>query len=99
MIRFTCMLAAFFLAFNMAYAQSHPIIKGPAAKNYKPWKQQARTGTLVVRVDEKKVKGPFFKNKKPSQGQVNKAVVTSDLRIREKITGPSAKNKKPWQED
>ncbi|MEX2591606.1 MAG: hypothetical protein WD426_02445 [Anditalea sp.] len=93
------MLSTFFLAFNVSYAQSHQDLKGPAAKNYKPWKQQARTGALVVRVDEKEVKGPAYKNRKPWQDDANKSEVTSELRVREKITGPKAKNKKPWQND
>lgn len=99
MIRFTFMLAAGFLAFNIANAQSHQDLKGPAAKNYKPWKQQARKGTLMVKVDEAPLTGPGFKNKKLWQSQSQKAEVSSDLIIRKRITGPKAKNKKVWKKD
>lgn len=97
MIRSTLMLAAFFLAFNVSYAQSHLNLKGPAAKNYKPWKQQARTGILVIKIDKKEIKGPAYKNRKQWQEEVKKSQMTSDLKSRERITGPKAKNKKPWQ--
>lgn len=99
MIRFTCMLAACFLAFNVSNAQSHQDLKGPAAKNYKPWKQQARKGTLLVTVDEEKVKGPAYKNKKPQKGDFEVVEVNADLRKREHVTGPKAKNSKPWKKD
>jgi hypothetical protein len=91
------MLAAAFFAFNIANAQSHQELKGPAAKNYKPWKQQARTGTLMVKVDETPKKGPAFKNKKRWQSESKKVDIPSDLVVRERITGPKAKNRKPWK--
>jgi hypothetical protein len=83
----------------MANAQSHSDLKGPAAKNYKPWKQQARAGTLMVNIDKREVKGPAFKNKKPEQGKTQKEKISPDLRVREKITGPKAKNRKLWHKE
>ncbi|MEX2565933.1 MAG: hypothetical protein WD431_08325 [Cyclobacteriaceae bacterium] len=99
MIRFTFILAACFLAFNVSNAQSHQDLKGPAAKNYKPWKQQARTGSLLVKVDEKKEKGPAYKNKKHRKVDYEVVEINSDLLKRERITGPKAKNSKPWEKD
>lgn len=97
MIRFTFMLAAAFLAFNIANAQSHQELKGPAAKNYKPWKEQARTGTLMVKLDATPLKGPAFKNQKKWESEANTVDVPSELVVRERITGPKAKNRIPWK--
>ncbi|WP_439482834.1 hypothetical protein [Cyclobacterium plantarum] len=99
MIRFTFILVAGFLAFNISNAQSLQDLKGPAAKNYKPWKEQARKGTLMVKVDDKKVKGPAFKNKKRFKGDFEVFKVDAQLAKRERITGPKAKNRKPWKKD
>lgn len=99
MFRSKMILAAFFLAFNVAFAQSPSDLKGPAAKNYKPWKHQARSGDLMTIVYKKAVKGPSYKNRNPWQDETKKSFITTDFRIRKKITGPKAKNKKPWESD
>ena len=99
MIRFTCMLAAGLLAFNVSNAQSPQNLKGPKAKNYKPWKERARTGAVMVKLDEPALKGPVFKNQKARDSQFNKAELETQLKMRDRITGPKAKNKKVWKKD
>lgn len=100
MIRFTFILAVCFLAFNVSNAQSHQDLKGPAAKNYKPWKQQARKGTLLVKVEEQKEKGPAYKNRKHRKVDYEVVEINSDLlNKRKRITGPKAKNRKPWENE
>lgn len=96
MIRFTFILSALFLALNVSHAQSHKDLKGPAAKNYKPWEQQARKSTLFIKLDGQDRKGPDFKNQKPWKEDQPKEMVNTDLRTRERVTGPKAKNQKPW---
>lgn len=97
MRRFTYLFVAGLLAFNVSQAQE---LKGPKAKNYKPWKEQARTATLeVVKADEPSVKGPAFKNKKAWKNQATKVEVTHQPDSKERVTGPKAKNRKLWKKD
>lgn len=97
MKRFTYLFVAGLLAFNLSEAQE---LKGPKAKNYKPWKEQSRTGTLVVNADEPSVKGPAFKNKKAGDSQGDKKIaITPQAGVKENVTGPKAKNRKIWKKD
>lgn len=95
-MKFTYLLLAGLLAFNVSEAQE---LKGPKAKNYKPWKEQARKGTLVVNADEPSVKGPAFKNKKAWDSQAEKVEITPQVGAKENVTGPKAKNRKFWKKD
>lgn len=97
MTRFTFILVALFLAFNVSYAQSHSDLKGPAAKNYKPWKEQARTSVLMAKVVDTTEKGPAFKNKKAWKTDADQVEINTTLRERKRVTGPEAKNRKPWK--
>lgn len=90
------MFIAGLLAFNVSEAQD---LKGPKAKNYKPWKGQAKTATLEVKIDEPSLKGPAFKNKKAWESQANKVEITTSSNTKEKVTGPKAKNRKVWKKD
>jgi hypothetical protein len=99
MIRFTLLLAALFLTLNVSHAQSHEDLKGPAAKNYKPWKQQARNGVLLVNMEAADSKGPAYKNEKHRVKNVKKTEAATNLRKRERITGPKAKNRKAWESE
>jgi hypothetical protein len=96
MMRFTYLLVAGLLAFNVSQAQE---LKGPKAKNYKPWKEQARTGSLAVNAEEPSVKGPAFKNKNVWKSQAAKVEVTHQPDTKEHVTGPKAKNRKIWKKD
>lgn len=96
MMRFTYMVVAGLLAFNVSEAQD---LKGPKAKNYKPWKGQAKTTTLVVKTDEPAQKGPAYKNKKAWDAQANKVEITPQAGVKENVTGPKAKNRKAWKKD
>ncbi len=96
MTRFTYLFLAGLLAFNVSEAQE---LKGPKAKNYKPWKKQAITATLVTKTDESSLKGPAFKNKKNWESQANRAEVTLQSNTKRQITGPKAKNRKLWKKD
>jgi len=96
MMRFTYLFVAGMLAFNVTEAQD---LKGPKAKNYKPWKAQAKTATLVVKTDEPSLKGPAFKNKKAWESQANTVEVLPQSHQKERVTGPKAKNRKLWKKD
>lgn len=101
MVRLTFLLAVSFLTFGtvQSYAQTAQDLKGPKAKNYKPWKEQARKGTLSVKLDEADKKGPAYKNHKVWEGDASKVEVASELVTKKPITGPKAKNQKPWKKD
>ena len=79
-------------------AQSRNDLKGPAAKNYKPWKYPKQyTGILVAQASDRAEKGPRAKNRKAWDRDV---VLLEGNRVRypkkEKLKGPAAKNRKPW---
>ena len=96
MRRFIYLFVAGLLAFNASAAQE---LKGPKAKNYKPWKEQSKTGILVVNADESAVKGPAFKNKKVWETQADKVEITPKVGNKEDITGPKGKNRKVWKKN
>lgn len=96
MLRGTFMLAAFCLVFNLSFGQSENL-KGPSAKNYKPWKQQEKKGTFLVKADQAEETGPAFKNTKAWQTQSSKEAIKAKSVVREKRTGPKFKNRKPWK--
>jgi uncharacterized protein YdeI (BOF family) len=89
----------FTLAATVALAQAPEDLKGPKAKNYKPWKDTTRTNTQVLlATNEEQLQGPEAKNKKVWQNDstVDKKVVkTGDKKTKPK--GPKAKNAKPWK--
>jgi hypothetical protein len=82
-----------------AFAQAPSNLKGPEAKNYKPWEDTNRTNTqILVATDDNQLKGPEAKNKKVWLTDANtskKVVKTNGNRVKPK--GPKAKNAKPWK--
>lgn len=89
--------AAILLSVGVANAQEWNELKGPAAKNYKPWKSQAKNASAEVRSERSDVQGPAFKNQKPWNQTDTTVPVDTTLDTSEKVTGPKAKNRKPWK--
>lgn len=94
------MVIVMFVVVGSIGAQVPKDLKGPAAKNYKPWKDKNKGASVnVVSVSsEKTLKGPEAKNYKPWK---NKSTRTSGVKIGEakpKLKGPAAKNYKPWKD-
>ena len=58
---------ALLFACSISHAQARNGLKGPAAKNYKPWMQPTKAFTPSVAVSDYKnrLKGPSAKNSKP----------------------------------
>ncbi len=78
-------------------AQNPKELKGPQAKNFKPWMKETPKMVVVKKSSLKSLKGPSFKNHKTwevEKEQPTKAFVTKP---RTRVTGPKAKNKKPWE--
>lgn len=90
-------IVALFFAVSFANAQEFQELKGPAAKNYKPWKQQARTGSLIVRTTPVDQQGPEAKNQKVWEQDTEKEALPVGTEARERVTGPEAKNRRPWR--
>lgn len=88
---------AMLLWIGAANAQEWNELKGPAAKNYKPWKSQAKNVTADVRSERSEAQGPEFKNQKPWNQTDATTPIDTTLDTSKKVTGPKAKNKKPWK--
>ncbi len=96
------LIASLVLIFVVSYsaqAQSRNSLKGPAAKNYKPWKNTESSSTQVVIAAEKEVKkGPAAKNEKVwERKSANTQYVAVDSTPKTKLMGPAAKNRKVWE--
>jgi len=89
---------AFMTVATFSYAQDKSDLKGPAAKNYKPWQKNEKTATkkLYTLEASSKVQGPSAKNKKSWESKsINYQEITL-VANKPKVTGPKAKNAKAW---
>jgi len=76
-------------------------LKGPAYKNYKPWKKSEKEVQEIQLTTSKKSElvGVDYKNYKVLDDTENKSVkkITLVTSKRRKLTGPAYKNFKPWK--
>lgn len=86
---------------SVGYGQAKNDLKGPAAKNYKPWKDKNKSHATLVTFDksDKKLMGPEAKNHKPWENNEHYESVTlvSTSNNKKKLKGPEAKNHKVWK--
>ena len=88
----------FFASFS--YAQQKSDLKGPKAKNYKPWKDSSKKPLAVFEANPERLTGPQAKNKKPwDRNQSAEQYLAISTSNRSKLKGPKAKNWKPWQSE
>ncbi|UII23164.1 hypothetical protein [Fulvivirga ligni] len=80
--------------FNKSAAQERNDLKGPEAKNYKPWKNKSTKKLITYRREI--LQGPDAKNQKPWKKEVNQYQEVAG-RSNHNLQGPRAKNHKPWQ--
>ena len=82
-----------------AFAQLAKGLKGPDAKNYKPWKDKNRTSVVVVTQKTHKLQGPAAKNFKPwrEEKQSKSFAVKFGNSEKNKLRSYEAKNYKPWK--
>lgn len=87
-------------AVGMTYGQSRTQLKGPKAKNYKPWKAEKPATAAVASLDVERVQGPKAKNARvwSEENQV-KETGTLATTNRAKLKGPNAKHRKAWEAD
>ncbi|MFD2200310.1 hypothetical protein [Shivajiella indica] len=95
MKKIALIFVAFLVTLAFTNAQESGDLKGPAAKNYKPWKHQAKSEAMMVSVSPDGKKGPEFKNSKIWKEDSEMMVAGSKSKV--KKTGPEAKNQKPWK--
>ena len=83
--------------------QSNITLKGPAAKNYKPWKDKKvqKQEVVMVMKETQPLKGPAAKNAKPWQQKKVLVTTTADIATNRRLNlkGPAAKNYKPWKQE
>lgn len=91
MIKFATLMLALFFTFTLS-AQNG--LKGPQAKNYKPWKSETPARTMYVS-QKSTLSGPSAKNTRLWERKVLAEVQVSTAE-RADIKGPKAKNSKPW---
>lgn len=89
---------AFLTVATVGFAQNKSDLKGPAAKNYKPWQKSEKAPAIKVYTLEttSKVQGPSAKNKKSWKVEAKDYQETSLVSTKPKVTGPKAKNTKVW---
>ncbi|MEP0369069.1 MAG: hypothetical protein ABJN36_06165 [Cyclobacteriaceae bacterium] len=91
----------FFALFISTYtmAQSRTDLKGPAAKNYKPWQNKEKSDVVYVVSTAEKKQGPAAKNAKVWDRKESDQVLVVDMTSEpKKLKGPAAKNSKPWED-
>ena len=84
------------------YTSERLNLKGPAYKNYKPWKNSSKENTKVITLVKSKksgLTGPDYKNYKPNKEDSSKKVKTIKLveSKRKDLKGLAYKNYKPWK--
>ncbi|WP_113925158.1 hypothetical protein [Cognataquiflexum aquatile] len=92
-------ILAFFLTIFVVNAQAFKDLQGPAAKNYKPWKDNSKKTTAMVNVTPNEKQGPAFKNAKAWEMETEKVALVSRPVSDEREFGPKAKNRQPWKND
>ena len=87
-------------AVGMTYGQTRTQLKGPKAKNYKPWKADQPASYAIATLDVERAKGPKAKNARvwsdENQVQETGTLATTN---RAKLKGPKAKNRNSWEAD
>ena len=74
-------------------------LKGPAYKNYKPWKHKTVTSAIYSVSKKKSLTGPAYKNYKPwrDKRKMETVLINTGGTERQKLMGPAYKNYKPWK--
>lgn len=85
---------------SVGFGQAKNDLKGPAAKNYKPWKDKNKSHATLVTSDKsnKKLMGPEAKNQKAwKNNEQDESVIVATTSGKKKLMGPAAKNHKVWK--
>jgi hypothetical protein len=93
------LILSFFVA-TTSIAQSRTQLKGPAAKNYKPWQDNSKTSKTYLTHSVEIKQGPEAKNAKvwSKKNKSEEAIVINMTSKPQNLKGPEAKNRTPWAE-
>lgn len=83
------------ICITWSFAQDRSDLKGPKAKNYKPWLHKELPKTYVM-TNKKERQGPVAKNHKVWNNENTNKEVINMKATSSKPQGPAAKNKKAW---
>jgi hypothetical protein len=93
------LILAFFFTIFVVNAQAFKDLQGPAAKNYKPWKDNSKKTTAEVSVTPNEKQGPAFKNAKAWEQDSEMVALVSRPVSEEREFGPKAKNRRPGKKN
>ena len=97
MKKYVLMLVALTFGFVLSYGQNEKPLKGPKAKNAKPWMAKKQKNEVAIAANYQRVTGPVAKNAKPWQSNKARSGSTAlAVSAPSRLTGPAAKNAKPW---
>ena len=88
----TTLILFMILISTWGIAQNRNSLKGPEAKNYKPWQHKSTSSRLMTKKNRMILEGPAAKNDKVWNDDSESTPVKTMKRRR--IFGPAAKNKK-----
>ncbi|WP_339925203.1 hypothetical protein [uncultured Cyclobacterium sp.] len=88
---------AFMTVATFSYAQSNNDLKGPAAKNQKPWQNTEKANKIYTLETSSKAQGPSAKNKKSWKSKAKNYQQVTLVSNKTRLTGPKAKNAKVWK--
>ncbi|WP_152286527.1 hypothetical protein [Flavicella marina] len=78
-------------------AQSRNDLKGPAAKNYKPWQHKTKTVEITSSsTHQQSLRSHEHKNYKPWKDNSERTKIEVVSSNKHKLRSPEAKNYKPW---
>ncbi len=87
------LVAMCFFALNLAaFSQRSPSLTGPAAKNYKPWKDQTGGTVLKTAKNRQRIMGPAAKNYKPKKDPQPVEMIPVTSRSNMQLAGPRSKH-------
>ena len=81
----------------LVVGQTQKGLKGPRAKNFKPWMKETADVVVLKESSLKNLKGPAFKNHKAWKSDEEQPTQLLATKPRSRVTGPEAKNRKPWE--
>ncbi|MBL3658222.1 hypothetical protein [Fulvivirga sediminis] len=94
----TMMLAFGYANTSAAQEKERKDLQGPAAKNYKVWKDKSPKATLVTTLGDE-LQGPIAKNQKIWKAETKEETIEVTKSSRNKNMGPKAKNYKLWRDN
>jgi len=98
MLKRVLIIAVCAMVAGFASAQSKNELKGPKAKNYKPWQNERAATEVYSTPDDADIKGPTAKNNRftgaADESETTVAAVNTEHKRFNNLQGPNAKNRR-----